>query len=79
MGELHAQVLDRAEFLTKRQCNLIEIWECDYEQQLKSNAIMKSFIENLNIAERLDPRDAFFGGRTNVAKQYYAPGKCNMS
>lgn len=75
MGEVYALTMDRAEYIINQDYNLIEIWECDYEAQLKSNAAMKTFIENQNIVERLDPRDSFFGGRTNVAKQYYKPGK----
>ena len=74
MGEVHAQTLDRADYIINNDYSLIEIWECHYEHQLKNNAAMKHFIENQHIVEKLDPRDALFGGRTNVAKQYYATG-----
>ena len=74
MGELYAQTLDRADYIKGRNYNLIETWECEYELRLKEDADMIAYIDGLNIAEKLDPRDAFFGGRTNAAKQYYAPG-----
>ncbi|KAK4883382.1 hypothetical protein RN001_006701 [Aquatica leii] len=52
---------------------LVEIWECQFREFLKINADARAFVENLNILkqEPLNPRDSFYGGRTNAVKLYY--------
>ena len=49
--------------------NLVEVYECD----LKENKEFQNFLKMLNreCVEPLNPRDAFFGGRTNVTKLTY--------
>lgn len=47
---------------------LIEIWECEFDVQIKENAEMRHFIssqDHLRL-EPLEPRNAFFGGRTEA-------------
>jgi hypothetical protein len=39
-----------------------EIWECEFN---------KTILNQIEIAERLKPREALFGGRTNAFKLYY--------
>ena len=48
---------------------LEEIYECE----LKKNREFQTFLKNYdkNIIEPLNPRDAFFGGRTNITKLTY--------
>jgi hypothetical protein len=36
-----------------------------------TNAVLKAYIGTLDLQERLDPRDSFFGGRTNAIKLYH--------
>ena len=45
-------------------------WECEFKQELTMNAAMKSFVDNLRFDTLLEPRDAFFGGRTNAVCLY---------
>ena len=49
--------------------NLVEVYECE----LKGNREFQKFLKTWNreIVEPLNPRDAFFGGRTNVTKLTY--------
>ena len=52
--------------------NLIEIWECQWDQLVKENPQITEFIKNeKDIRPDLKPRDALFGGRTNAALLYY--------
>lgn len=53
--------------------NLITIWECDFDKELKANDEMKKYIKSLShLGEnKLEPRDAYFGGRTNAIKLYH--------
>ena len=41
-------------------------WECEFKQELTTNPEMKSFVESLKFDTSLEPRHAFFGGRTNA-------------
>jgi len=65
----------------KKKHKLVEIWECDYNKMIKDD---KNFsqLHQINILKAketnaigyLNPRKAFFGGRTDVAKLYH---KCS--
>ena len=45
---------------------LIEKWECDFDQEMKENEELRAFLSKNNLLKikPLDPRDAFYGGRT---------------
>jgi len=45
--------------------NLIEMWECVWTKNKEYRLIIKTAH---HITEPLDPRDAFYGGRTNASK-----------
>ena len=53
---------------------LIEIWECVFQNAISQSPELQDFIEECKIDENqktLDPRDAFFGGRTgNTVKGF---------
>lgn len=50
---------------------LFEIWECEWDEMLKSNTEIKNFVDKCDIKPPLNPREAFYGGRTNALKLYY--------
>lgn len=51
--------------------NLIVVWEHQFQNQLDKNPELQQFVSKLDLQERLDPRDSFFGGRTNAVKLHY--------
>lgn len=51
----------------KYQC----VWEHEFQDQCQQHQDLKDFIEVLDVTDRLDPRDSFFGGRTNASQLYY--------
>ena len=59
-----------------RSCgyNVVEMWGCQWEDFKKKNEECATFVKNLELRDRMNPRDAFFGGRTNAAKLYH---KCS--
>ena len=75
MGDVHVQTLNRAQNLQEHGYTLIKIWECEYEHQISADVVMENFIANLHFVEKLDPREAFFGGRTEAAKLYFTAGQ----
>lgn len=48
-----------------------EIWEHDFEKLKKTCNDLKEFLENHEVVSRLNPRDSFFGGRTNATRLFY--------
>ncbi|XP_011631834.1 uncharacterized protein LOC105423675, partial [Pogonomyrmex barbatus] len=56
---------------------LTEKWECVFDEEMRENREMREFLENHPMVQipPLDPRDAFFGGRTgNIATRYEITG-----
>lgn len=51
--------------------DLVIIWEHQFRYQVEKNEALQHFISTLDLQERLDPRDSFFGGRTNAVKLHY--------
>ena len=52
---------------------VIEKWECDFRAELRANQEMEQYTSThtLLINIPLDPRNAFYGGRTGNCKTYY--------
>ena len=51
--------------------NLKVMWECEWTKEKKTNPDIQEFVQHLHIQEPLNPRDSFFGGRTNAIKLYH--------
>ncbi|XP_063913325.1 uncharacterized protein LOC135129984 [Zophobas morio] len=53
--------------------NLNVIWECDFRKQITENRELKQFVDNHLFSKNtpLNPRDSFYGGRTNASQLYY--------
>ena len=51
---------------------MVEKWECEFWKDLKQNEDLKELVKNITWVSSLDPREAFYGGRTGMAKCYHA-------
>jgi hypothetical protein len=71
MEELYTLTLKKKSKLQSLGYNYICMWEHDF---LKMKDDMQPFLSTLDIQDRLDPRDSFFGGRTNCTKLHYKVG-----
>jgi hypothetical protein len=71
MQDLKQRTLEKIQFLKDNGYNVVEIWTCDIERQLATEPEMKGFFDNFEIAEPLEPRHAFLGGRTNATRLFY--------
>ena len=67
MHELYERTLTRGEYLDTQGYNIVEMWECDFNNLLKTDQTVKEYVQSLNIVDPLNPRDAFAGGRTKAA------------
>ena len=65
--------------LTKKKQRALEkagyiyqcMWECEFHKDLQSNTHLQEFVKDIEVQDRLNPRDSFFGGRTNASKLHY--------
>ena len=69
MENLLEGTIRKIERFKKLGYNVEVKWECEFKQEL-TNAAMKSFVDNLKFDTPLEPREAFFGGRTNAVCLY---------
>ncbi|KAG5862287.1 hypothetical protein JTB14_015426 [Gonioctena quinquepunctata] len=53
--------------------DVIDMWECDFKRRLGDNKELQKYFENhpLVLQTPLNPRDAFYGGRTGNTFEYY--------
>ncbi|GBN24862.1 hypothetical protein AVEN_161207-1 [Araneus ventricosus] len=71
MWALLKKTKERASKIRSLGFNLKEIWEHEYHRMKERDASIRDFCSKLDIVERLNPRDAFYGGRTNATKLFY--------
>lgn len=62
---------DKINNLTASGYNVVEMWECEWNHIKQNNEEVKNFVNCLEIVTPLNPREAFFGGRTNAIKLYH--------
>ncbi|XP_023312242.1 uncharacterized protein LOC108915368 [Anoplophora glabripennis] len=55
---------------------VVEMWECEFRRNLQKNDEVRNYSENhpLVTLTPLNPRDAFYGGRTGNTVEYYKCG-----
>jgi hypothetical protein len=68
MHDLHLDTVKKISYLREQGFNVIEMWECNLKKKLEENEEMRCYFEKYDLVDPLEPRDAFFGGRTNAAK-----------
>ncbi|XP_033756183.1 probable DNA polymerase [Pecten maximus] len=75
MADLHMRTLDKQRYLQNLGYEYRCIWECDFERQSKVDELLKSFLKTLDVEDPLEPRDAFYGGRTEAFTMYAEASK----
>ena len=61
----------KKEALLKRGYQVKEIWGCEWAGEKRDNEECWNFVSQLQFVEPMNPRNAFFGGRTNAVKLYH--------
>ena len=71
MGEVREATATKIQQLRDLWYRVKEIWECEWAALKKIDPLVATFVEDLTIDTLLNPRDAFFGGRTNAITLHY--------
>ena len=68
---MYEATIAKSDILFRERYSVITIWECEWDRQVKVDSDLQAFLTTLEIVHPLEPRDAFFGGRTNAATLYH--------
>ena len=68
MQQLYDDTLEKICFLKDEGFHVVEMRECDLMKEMERDEAMKRYFEEHELVDPLQPRDAFYGGRTNAAK-----------
>ena len=71
MQDLRDDTMKKAHYLTNLGYRVVEMWECELDKKLEEDGEMKRYFDQRKIVDPLDPRDAFYGGRTNASKLFH--------
>ena len=71
LSELYALTMKKKTYLQNLGMKYVCIWDHEFQKSKNQNAELKHFISQLDLMDRMDPRESFFGGRTNASQLYY--------
>ena len=71
MYEVREKTRETVTKLRSAGYNVRQMWGCQWKKEKQDNADCSAYVQDLRFTDRLNPRDAFFGGRTNAAKLYH--------
>lgn len=71
MHTLRQKTSDMTSMFRSSGFQVVEMWEHTFKNILRLDEDLKEIAAKLDIIDRLRPRDAFYGGRTNAVKLIY--------
>ena len=71
MEQLYKDTLRKVKYLEDLGFEVEQKWGCELTKELEQDEEMKQFMEDHELVDLLQPRDAFYGGRTNAAKLFH--------
>ena len=71
MEQLYKDTMRKVKYLKESGFEVEQKWECELEKEKNEDEEMKQFFEEHEIVDPLQPRDAFYGGRTNATKLFH--------
>ena len=73
--ELYRAKIAKEDALRTAGYHVEVMWECQWDDLCKTNPFVKNFISDLKLVEPLEPRQAFFGGRTGAVALHAVAGE----
>ena len=73
--ELYQATLAKRMALLREGYKVIENWECQWDRQVETNEAVQRFLKSIDLVPPLEPRDAFFGGRTGAVSLHSVAGE----
>ena len=70
-NHLYEKTMQREQELKDNGYNVNVMWECEWDQIKKADEEIKKLLSEIHVKSRLNPRDAFRGGRVETGRIYY--------
>ena len=70
MAQRYAMTMKAVRLLKDAGYGVITEWDHEFLRELKNNPEINALVTTLQLEERLDPRDPFFGGRQDKLLLY---------
>ena len=71
MEQLFEDTGKKVKYLKDQGFEVEQMWECELVKKMERDEDMKRYFEEYELVDPLQPRDAFYGGRTNAAKLFH--------
>ena len=71
MHQLYEDTMVKVRCLEDQGFEVKQMWECELAKELEHDEEMRRYFEEYELVDPLQPRDAFYGGRTNAAKLFH--------
>ena len=71
MEQLYKDTVRKVNYLKKHGFEVEQKWGCELTKDLEEDEELKQFFEEYETIDPLQPRDAFYGGRTNATKLFH--------
>ena len=73
--ELYQATLSKRMALLRAGYTVIEIWECEWDKLVDTDEAVQRFLNSFDLPPPLEPREAFFGGRTGAVALHAVAGE----
>jgi hypothetical protein len=71
MGNLLEETEARDQMLKDAGFHVVTMWEHDYDSKIRHEPEFREFCKGVVVLEPMNPRAAFYGGRTNAVKLHH--------
>ena len=71
MEQLFEDTHEKVKYLKDQGFEVKQKWECELVKEMEHDEEMRRYFEEYELVDPLQPRDAFYGGRTNAAKLFH--------
>jgi len=61
--------------LLRADYTVIEMWECQWDRLVDNDSDVSQFLRSFDLVPPLEPREAFFGGRTGAVALHAVAGE----
>ena len=73
--ELYQATLSKCTALLRVGYTVIEMWECEWDKLVDTDEAVQRFLNSFDLVAPLEPREAFFGGRTGAVALHAVAGE----
>ena len=73
--ELYNATLNKRMDLLRAGFKVLEMWECQWDKLVKTDQAVRRFLSTFDLVAPMEPRDAFYGGRTGAVSLHSVAGE----